>query len=86
MSAACLWCSRSFLPRANGGKPQRFCSETCRRDLDTAARHWVTQQLADGVLTVTYLRECLQDNARVAPIGNYTTSDGEISTEKGERP
>lgn len=27
----CDWCSRDFLPRGNGGHPQRFCAPPCRR-------------------------------------------------------
>ncbi|WP_405489095.1 hypothetical protein [Streptomyces sp. NBC_00096] len=27
----CDWCSHHFLPRNNGGHPQRFCTPVCRR-------------------------------------------------------
>lgn len=35
---ACLRCNRSFTPRRSGGHRQRFCSPTCRRAHDAAAR------------------------------------------------
>jgi hypothetical protein len=35
---ACLRCNRSFTPRRSGGHRQRFCSPSCRRAHDAAAR------------------------------------------------
>ena len=66
--ATCLWCCKPFHARETGGKPQRFCSTPCRRALDRAARNWVIQQVEGGLVPVSYLRECHQDNARVAPV------------------
>jgi hypothetical protein len=35
ITSECLQCGESFMPRAkSGGKPQKFCSEKCRREAD----------------------------------------------------
>ena len=52
----CLWCSRTFTPRRDGGKAQRFCRETCRRSFDAAGRRWIAGAIATGMLTVDTLR------------------------------
>src|SRR5215472_3016703 len=52
---ACSWCRQGFAPRDTGGKPQRFCSERCRRAFDAGGRRWVAAALADGTLTVDEL-------------------------------
>ena len=44
----CAWCHRTFLPRTNGGKAQRFCSEPCRRSLDREARAVGRHTLREG--------------------------------------
>ena len=53
---SCEWCGNSFAPRTNGGKPQRFCSQRCRRALDSALRAWAQEQHARGRVTVAELQ------------------------------
>src|SRR6516162_3227825 len=55
-SGACLWCSRIFTPRRDGGKPQLFCRPACRRAFDRAGRRWVAEAIAVGMLTLDSLR------------------------------
>jgi hypothetical protein len=52
----CLWCGASFVPRTDGGKPQRFCGPACRRALDAAGRRWIAEALADGAVTLADLK------------------------------
>ena len=52
----CLWCGNGFTPRRDGGKPQVYCREACRRSLDAAGRRWVAEAIASGMLTVDALR------------------------------
>lgn len=51
----CAWCQRGFVPRDDGGKPQRFCSARCRRAFDAAGRSWVGTALAQRRLGVDEL-------------------------------
>ena len=63
----CPWCGTSFMPRSDGGKPQRFCSSRCRRALDRALRAWARDQLTEGRVTVAELqRERCPDGRRAA--------------------
>lgn len=52
----CAWCGEAFEPGGRG-KPQRFWSAAHRRAYDQAARDWVRQALASGLLTVEDLRK-----------------------------
>ena len=57
MSArACPWCGEPYLPRTNGGKAQRFCSEPCRRGFDRALRAWAQRQWAAGRVKIGALQ------------------------------
>ena len=60
----CLWCDGPFTPRTTGGKPQRFCSERCRRDLDSGCRAWAEQAVSSGLLPVSALKDALKQRAR----------------------
>lgn len=51
----CPWCSTDFTPRA-GGKPQKFCTPACRRDMAHAVNAWVSAALDAGMLTAKDLR------------------------------
>ena len=55
-AAASLWCGRSFRPRRDSDKAQRFCRPACRRAFDAAGRRWVAEVLASGTLTIPDLR------------------------------
>jgi len=52
----CAWCSRSFAPRRTGGRPQRFCSERCRRANEKAMREWAQGELAAGRVTIAEIK------------------------------
>lgn len=52
----CLWCGNGFMPRRDGGKPQVYCREACRRSFDAAGSRWVAEAFASGMLTVDALR------------------------------
>jgi hypothetical protein len=51
----CSWCSGPFTPRTTGGRPQRFCSERCRRASEKAMREWAQAELAAGRVTLAEL-------------------------------
>jgi hypothetical protein len=51
----CLWCERSFVPRA-GGKPQKFCRPSHRAAFHSAARRWAEAAVTGGRLAVADLR------------------------------
>ena len=53
---SCLWCSKAFVPRKDGGKPQVFCRPACRRGFDAAGRRWVAEAIATGTLSLGALR------------------------------
>jgi hypothetical protein len=55
---ACLWCGRTFRPRATGGSTQRFCSTEHRKAFWTAARRWTMRAIETGLLSV----DCLKAN------------------------
>jgi len=53
----CLWCGRPLPPRQHSrGSPQRFCSAGCRAAFWTAARRWVHEAVAGGLLTAAGLK------------------------------
>lgn len=56
LSAFCPWCERRFSLRRTGGKPQRFCSERCRRAEEWAVRGWAQHQLAAGRVTIAEIK------------------------------
>ena len=62
--AACLWCAETFVPRSTGGKPQRFCSCTCRHAFHAACRIWAVRAFETGRLSGTELREGLRQRMR----------------------
>jgi hypothetical protein len=53
----CLWCHNPFLPRRNGGSPQRFCSGEHREIFWSASRRWAERAVAAGVLTVDQIKD-----------------------------
>jgi hypothetical protein len=67
----CPWCQRSFTPRTAlaGGKPQAYCSPSCRRELRNAAHRWVLAEVAAGRLDMAHVREWAESNGRVATRG-----------------
>jgi hypothetical protein len=64
----CPWCERLFTPRRNGGKPQRFCSERCRRAFERELRAWARERVADGGITPAQLQRVRSQGA-VGPPG-----------------
>jgi hypothetical protein len=59
----CSWCDRTFRPR-QGGRAQRFCRPACRRAFHTAVRAWALGAIENGALTVTDIKDHLQQRAR----------------------
>ena len=57
LTTACSWCGQPFEPRRTGGSVQRFCATACRRAFDRAARSWVRQAIAEGLLIVADLQK-----------------------------
>jgi len=55
MSDRCHWCGQPYQP-SRRGSPQRFCSPAHRRAYDQAARDWVRQAIATGLLSVADLQ------------------------------
>jgi hypothetical protein len=53
-----------FIARRTGGRPQRFCSEHCRRASETTMREWARDQVAVGRVTLAEQQLPL----RVAPL------------------
>jgi hypothetical protein len=51
----CLWCGEGFAPR-RGGSPRRFCCPRHRSAFHGAARRWAEKAVADGMLSVSDLR------------------------------
>jgi hypothetical protein len=60
----CPWCERAFTPRRTGGKPQRFCCDTCRRAFERELRAWARNQIAAGDVTPAQLQRA---RSREAP-------------------
>ena len=52
----CLWCDRTFTPRATGGSAQKFCCTGHRQQFWIAARCWTMKAIDAGLLSV----ECLK--------------------------
>ena len=52
----CVWCGSPFSPRATGGKPQRFCGESCRREFWQKLREWALLAVDTGLLPVEALK------------------------------
>jgi hypothetical protein len=74
----CDWCSRPFTPRRTGGRPQRFCSERCRRASEKAMREWAQQELAAGRVTIAEIkRERWSELAPTNPCPGATCPSGE---------
>ena len=49
---ACVWCDRAFRSRRTGGRAQRFCRPSCRRQFHAAARRWALDAIGAGMLSV----------------------------------
>ena len=72
----CLWCGRTFMPRATGGSAQRFCCVGHRQQFWIAARRWTMRAIEAGLLSVDCLkgrRACTLPERRS---GSRVTSDG----------
>jgi hypothetical protein len=54
--AHCVWCGRTFAPRATGGSAQKFCSSGHRQAFWIAARRWTMRAIEAGLLSVDYLK------------------------------
>src|SRR6266436_3532865 len=52
----CLWCDRTFTPRATGGSAQRFCCTGHRQQFWIAARRWTMRAIEAGLLSVDCLK------------------------------
>ncbi len=74
----CLWCGIEFEPRSNGGKPQRFCSATCRREFEAACRAYAAAEVEAGRLPVSALRRALGQRAR--------SLQRDLAPERGKAP
>ena len=74
----CLWCSRAFAPRANGGSPAKFCSAAHRKAYHSAVRHWAEAEIAGGRLTVAQIRNdaaCTLATAAASPARGSAIED-----------
>ena len=67
MTDCCLWCSRSYEARKDGGKRQRFCSPAHRRAFHHAPGLWMVSAIETGVMSRSLLREGLASNAALVP-------------------
>jgi hypothetical protein len=56
IEAHCLWCGRTFAPRATGGSSQKFCSPGHRQQFWIAARRWTMRAIETGLLSVDCLK------------------------------
>jgi len=54
--ARCLWCDRTFTPRATGGSSQKFCCTGHRQQFWIAARRWTMRAIEAGLLSVDCLK------------------------------
>ena len=63
-SGHCLWCDQPYMPRTNGGKPQRFCSKDCRQDFYGACRDWAAAEVEAGRVSVSTVRTARNERAR----------------------
>jgi len=48
LHACCLWCERTFTPRATGGSAQKFCCTGHRQQFWIAARLWTMRAIEAG--------------------------------------
>lgn len=48
----CPHCDQSFTPRTSGGKPQKFCSDRCRRGFDQALRRLAYESWQAGDIEI----------------------------------
>lgn len=53
----CPWCKSAFEPRQSGGRPQRFCSNTCTSEFYDAVRRYTLIELEEGRLTPQDVRQ-----------------------------
>ena len=60
----CMWCGELFTSRKTGGKPQRFCSERCRKEFHHACRVWAEQLVRGGELPVSALKHAQSQHIR----------------------
>jgi len=56
LDARCVWCGRTFTPRATGGSAQKFCSTGHRQEFWIAARRWTMKAIDAGLLSVDCLK------------------------------
>jgi hypothetical protein len=56
VDACCLWCDRTFTPRATGGSAQKFCCAGHRQQFWIAARRWTMRAIEAGLLSVDCLK------------------------------
>ena len=56
LDACCLWCGRTFTPRATGGSAQKFCCTGHRQQFWIAARRWTMRAIEAGLLSVDCLK------------------------------
>jgi len=56
LNACCLWCARTFTPRATGGSAQKFCCMGHRQQFWIAARRWTMRAIEAGLLSVDCLK------------------------------
>src|SRR5437660_12615646 len=62
--APCLWCDRTFTPRATGGSAQKFCCTGHRQQFWIAARRWTMRAIEAGLLSVDCLKASRTERAR----------------------
>jgi hypothetical protein len=74
----CAWCSGPLTPRTTGGRPQRFCTQACRRASEKAMRQWAKGELAAGRVTIAQLqRERCSEPAPTSPAPSAIRPSGE---------
>jgi hypothetical protein len=59
-ATACYWCERPFRVRRTGGRAQRFCRMSCRRQFHAAARRWALDAIGSGALTLGDIKQGFQ--------------------------
>jgi hypothetical protein len=64
MDSHCLWCGRTFTPRATGGSAQRFCCTGHRQQFWIAARRWTMRAIEVGLLLGRLLEGVSRERAR----------------------
>jgi hypothetical protein len=67
-AGACYWCDRPFRTRRTGGRAQRFCRMSCRRQFHAAARRWALDAIGSGVLTVGDIKNGFQRTRALSPL------------------